>query len=90
MVRPTNDRIVLVLVIGLGLLGIIWVRCVVLQVVDPHHYAAMAAAQRRAVSTFERTYSRVRGSPGVMYAFWLGWNCRSVRSASRPEGRRFQ
>jgi len=51
MVRPTNDRIILLLIISLGLLGVLWVRCFVLQVVDPHHYAAMAAAQRRAIQT---------------------------------------
>ncbi|MBI4003490.1 MAG: penicillin-binding protein 2, partial [Candidatus Omnitrophica bacterium] len=51
MARPTNDRIVLVLAISLGVLGLLWVRCVVLQVVDPHHYAATAATQQRAIHT---------------------------------------
>jgi cell division protein FtsI (penicillin-binding protein 3) len=51
MARPTNDRIVLVLAVSLGVLGLLWARCVVLQVVDPRHDAASAAAQQRAVHT---------------------------------------
>ena len=49
--RPTNDRSILVLITSLGLLGVLWVRCVVLQVVDPHRYAATAATQRRSIQT---------------------------------------
>ena len=49
--RPTNDRLVLVLLACLGVLGILWVRCVVLQVMDPHRYAATAKTQQRSVQT---------------------------------------
>ena len=58
--RPTNDRIILVLITSLGLLGILWGRCVVLQVVDPHHYAATAATQQRSIQT-------LRPSRGAIY-----------------------
>jgi len=45
--HPTNDRIVGALLIGLGLFGIVWLRCVWLQVVAAPRYAALAAAQHR-------------------------------------------
>src|SRR3989338_5957346 len=47
MVRPTNDRIVGVLVIGLGLLGLLWIRCVWLQVLGAHRYASFAVSQHQ-------------------------------------------
>ena len=49
--RPTNDRIVIIVVIGLGLFGVLWLRCFYLQVIDARHYAAMAAAQHRSIQT---------------------------------------
>ncbi|MDP3703522.1 MAG: penicillin-binding protein 2, partial [Candidatus Omnitrophota bacterium] len=39
------------LVASLGVLGVLWVRCVVLQVIDPHRYAATAKTQQRSVQT---------------------------------------
>ena len=43
--RPTNDRIALIWVIGLGILGVLWIRCAYLQVVDVRRYKVMAHAQ---------------------------------------------
>ncbi len=47
MARPTNDRIIGVLLIGLGLLGLLWARCVWIQVVLAHRYAAVADTQHQ-------------------------------------------
>src|SRR3990167_7570854 len=47
MAQPTNDRIIGVLLAGLGLLGLLWVRCVWLQAVARHRYAAVAASQHQ-------------------------------------------
>ena len=56
--RPTNDRIVIVLVVGLGLLSVLWLRCVWLQLLDARGYAEMAQAQYRST----RTLQAARGS----------------------------
>src|SRR3989338_3797787 len=48
MARPTNDRIIGVLVIGLAILGLLWARCCWLQVVAAGRYRAIAAAQHEA------------------------------------------
>lgn len=45
--RTTNERILAVLAVGLGLLGVLWARCVYLQVLDPRGYAKIADAQHR-------------------------------------------
>ncbi|MBI4341486.1 MAG: penicillin-binding protein 2 [Candidatus Omnitrophica bacterium] len=45
----TNDRILIVLVIGWGLLGLLWARCVWLQLFDAPRLAAMASAQHHTV-----------------------------------------
>ncbi len=41
----TDDRIIGALLIGLGLLGILWVRCVWLQLIAARRYTAVAASQ---------------------------------------------
>ena len=43
MARPTNDRIIGVLLVGLGVLGLLWVRCVWLQLVAASRYAVQRA-----------------------------------------------
>ncbi|MDP3768215.1 MAG: penicillin-binding transpeptidase domain-containing protein, partial [Dehalococcoidia bacterium] len=45
--RTTNERILAVLAVGLGMLGVLWLRCVYLQVLDPRGYAKSAEAQHR-------------------------------------------
>lgn len=45
MARPTNDRIIGVLLVSLALLGVLWARCVWLQVLGAHRYAAVARSQ---------------------------------------------
>ncbi len=45
MARPTNDRIIGVLLVGLGLLAILWARCIWLQVLAARRYAAIATIQ---------------------------------------------
>ncbi len=47
MARPTNERIIGVLVISLGLLGLLWIRCIWLQVVAAHRYTTFAMSQQR-------------------------------------------
>ena len=47
MARTTNERIVIVLLVGLGLLATLWLRCLWLQVVAARHYTTMARAQQR-------------------------------------------
>ena len=47
-IRTTNDRIAGVLLIGLGLLGVLWLRCVWLQVVSAPQLSAIARAQHQA------------------------------------------
>ena len=46
-VWSTDDRIILVLLIGLGLFGLVWVRCVWLQVVAAKRYGGMTFSQQR-------------------------------------------
>ena len=48
MARPTNDRIISVLLVGLGLLGTLWLRCEWLQVLAAPRYAAIARSQHYA------------------------------------------
>ena len=45
MARPTNDRIIGVLLVGWGLLAVLWARCLWLQVLAAPRYAAIAASQ---------------------------------------------
>jgi len=47
MAHPTNDRIVGVCLLSLGLLGLLWTRCVWLQLVAARRYAALASAQHQ-------------------------------------------
>ncbi|MBI3321609.1 MAG: penicillin-binding protein 2 [Candidatus Omnitrophica bacterium] len=51
MARPTNDRIIGVLLVGLGALGILWARCLWLQCLGAHRYASIAETQHRAIQT---------------------------------------
>ena len=51
MARPTNDRIIGVLLAGLVGLGVLWVRCVWLQVLAGPRYAAFARSQHQATQT---------------------------------------
>ncbi len=51
MARPTNDRIIVVLLVGLGLMGLLWVRCLWLQGVAARRYISMANAQHRSTET---------------------------------------
>ena len=53
MTRPTNDRILGVLLVSLGLLGIVWIRCVWLQVIAAGPYTAMAEQQHRVTHTLQ-------------------------------------
>ena len=48
-VRPTNDRIVIVLILSLGGLGVLWVRCAYLQVVGASRYRAIADLQHESI-----------------------------------------
>src|SRR3990167_914189 len=48
MARPTNERIIGVVVISIGLFSLLWLRCVWLQVVGANRYRAFAAAQHHA------------------------------------------
>ena len=49
MARPTNDRIIGVLLVGLGVLGVLWIRCVWLQVVMASRYTAIVENQHEAI-----------------------------------------
>ena len=49
--RPTNDRIIGTLLVGLALLGILWARCVWLQLLAAPRYTAIAESQHRAAQT---------------------------------------
>ena len=49
--RQTNDRLVVGLLGGLALLGALWLRCVWLQVVAAHRYAALALSQHQSAQT---------------------------------------
>ena len=46
-IRPTNDRIAAILLVGLGLLGILWGRCIWLQLVAAQRYSTIATAQHQ-------------------------------------------
>jgi len=50
MARPTNDRIMGILLIGLALLGLLWLRCGWLQVLGGSRYAAYAVAQQQSTN----------------------------------------
>ncbi len=43
----TNDRIISILLVGLGLVGVLWLRCVWLQAAAQHRYTAVAVTQHR-------------------------------------------
>ena len=45
MARPTNERVLAVVAAALGLLGLLWLRCVWLQVVAAPRYRAIANSQ---------------------------------------------
>jgi len=51
MARPTNDRIIGVLLVGLTIVGLLWARCVWLQLVAAPRYQAMADLQHRSTQT---------------------------------------
>jgi len=51
MARPTNDRIIGVLLVGLACLGVLWARCVWLQVLAGPRYAAYARSQHQLTET---------------------------------------
>ncbi len=59
-VRPTNDRIIGALLVSLGLLGVLWVRCLWLQVIASHRYAAVIKQQHESVQT-------IRAKRGTIY-----------------------
>jgi cell division protein FtsI (penicillin-binding protein 3) len=48
MAKTTNDRIIGVLLVCLGMLGVLWARCVWIQVVAAPRYAAVADGQHEA------------------------------------------
>ncbi|MBI3997202.1 MAG: penicillin-binding protein 2, partial [Candidatus Omnitrophica bacterium] len=60
MARPTNDRIIGVLLVGLGGLAVLWIRCAWLQVVAGHRYTAIANAQHQSTYT-------IRAQRGTIY-----------------------
>ncbi|MBI4596838.1 MAG: penicillin-binding protein 2 [Candidatus Omnitrophica bacterium] len=60
MARPTNDRLIGVLLIGLGVFAVLWVRCFWLQVAGAGRYAAAADAQHYATQ-------RLRAARGTIY-----------------------
>jgi len=53
MTRPTNDRILGALVVSLGFLGLIWMRCLWLQVIAARPYTALADRQHYVASTLQ-------------------------------------
>jgi cell division protein FtsI (penicillin-binding protein 3) len=60
MSRPTNDRLITVLLAGIGILGLLWARCIWLQVVAASRYQALADLQHRSAQT-------VRARRGSLY-----------------------
>ena len=71
MGRTTNDRILGVLLAGLGILAVLWVRCVWLQVVGRHRYAALGAAQHEAAQTLKATRGAITDRAGQPLAISL-------------------
>ncbi len=53
MARPTNDRIIGALLVAMGMLGILWVRCLWLQVLGAPRYAAYAREQHAAAQSLQ-------------------------------------
>ena len=51
MARPTNDRIIGVLLVGLGLFGVLWTRCLWLQWFASRRYTPLATSQHQASQT---------------------------------------
>ena len=49
--RTTNERIVAALTACLGVFGVLWARCVWLQVVDARRYVALGARQHRTATS---------------------------------------
>ena len=67
--QTTNDRIVGVLLVGLGLLALLWVRCLWLQFVASSRYAALAVAQQRAAQPLRARRGAVCDRNGRPLAF---------------------
>ena len=66
--RTTNDRIAVVLLVGLGLLSTLWVRCVWLQVVSAPKYRAIAQLQQRSAQTLRARRGEIVDRHGAMLA----------------------
>ncbi|MBI4342376.1 MAG: penicillin-binding protein 2 [Candidatus Omnitrophica bacterium] len=67
-VRTTNDRIAAVLLIGLGLLGVLWLRCLWLQVVSAPQLSAIARAQHQATQPLRASRGAIFDRSGTMLA----------------------
>jgi cell division protein FtsI (penicillin-binding protein 3) len=68
MARTTNDRIIGILLIGVGLLGILWVRCAWLQVIASKRYTAFANAQHQATQTLRARRGTIYDRNGRLLA----------------------
>jgi len=67
-VRPTNDRIVIVLILSLGGLGVLWVRCAYLQVVGASRYRAIADLQHESIQPLRARRGTVYDRTGRVLA----------------------
>jgi cell division protein FtsI (penicillin-binding protein 3) len=68
MARPTNDRIIGILLLGLGLLGVLWLRCAWLQVIASKRYTAFANAQHQATQTLRARRGAIYDRGGRLLA----------------------
>ena len=66
--RTSNERIVVVLLVSLGLLAMLWARCVWLQLVAAPRYAALAAAQHQSSATIRARRGSVYDRHGRVLA----------------------
>ncbi len=68
MAKTTNDRVIGVLLVGLGLLGVLWLRCVWIQVVVSPRYTAVAASQHESRQTLPARRGAIYDHTGRLLA----------------------
>ena len=68
MARPPNDRIIGVLLVGLGLFGVLWTRCVWLQLLASRRYTPFAASQQQATQPLRAHRGAVLDRTGRLLA----------------------
>ncbi|MBI2104517.1 MAG: penicillin-binding protein 2 [Candidatus Omnitrophica bacterium] len=68
MARPTNDRIIGALLVGLVCLGVLWARCVWLQVLAGPRYAAFARSQHQVTETLRARRGAILDRSGRVLA----------------------